>query len=71
MDDKQFKDLLEATMDSKGLGYIMDAIVDIARGKGEHVATNWQDEKMARSWYWTGRQLETASKTVAKRCPLW
>lgn len=71
MTDKEFKYLLETTMDSKGMGFIMEALAEISREKAEHLATNWQDSNGEKSWYWTARRIEQAMTLVSKRCPLW
>lgn len=51
-------DALEAMIDANGLEEVIDAVREICNLKSEHVATNWQDQDLARAWEKNAVKLE-------------
>ena len=52
-------------VDKFGPGDILDALAEIALGKAEHVASNWQDQHAAKMWKTVARHCSTASELKA------
>lgn len=57
-------DELEACVDKHGLFAVLDALSGICGQKAEHVATNWQDTKLAKDWAQAEAALDAASNKV-------
>jgi hypothetical protein len=68
--EQQFKSELESLIDSKGLGYILNSLVDICNGKADHVLENWQDKELYRQWSKTANKLDRYRLMLEKDCPL-
>ncbi|MCH7471806.1 hypothetical protein IIA79_02510 [bacterium] len=49
---------LESLIDTYSLHDLLDGLAAIARGKGEHLRANWQDEIAARNWEAAAAQIE-------------
>jgi hypothetical protein len=49
---------LEDFIDRHGMKGVMDALARIADEKADHVRTNWQDEKTARTWERDARKAD-------------
>ena len=69
--EREFKANLEAVMDSKGLSYILNSLIDICNEKGQHVSENWQDNKISADWERTANRIERSMRSLEERCPLW
>jgi hypothetical protein len=48
---------LEGMVDRHGLEAVIETLAEICYEKGDHLRTNWQDEKSAKSWDRMGKQL--------------
>ena len=58
------KTMLEQLIDRDGLEPVLRAIEEICHGKAEHVLTNWQDEKLARTWNRAGVAVGRAAANL-------
>ena len=56
---------LELLLDKIGLPLLLASLADIANEKAEHVATNWQDQNLAKRWRKAGTALGTLSVRMA------
>lgn len=56
---------LELLLDKMGLPLLLASLADIANEKAEHVATNWQDQNLAKRWRKAGTALGTFSRRMA------
>jgi hypothetical protein len=57
-------DVLEQVVDRVGLAKVLEALVQIAIEKAEHVSTAWGDKALAKSWEANARILEKASQKI-------
>jgi hypothetical protein len=56
---------LEALIDKLGLVEVLSQISEICHAKAEHIAENWQDVNLAKTWTKAAMQIETLSKKVS------
>lgn len=54
-------ELLERMIDAEGLPRVVAMLAIIAGEKAEHVATNWQDARTAKSWERCASRLSTCA----------
>lgn len=47
---EQVKHDLETLIDLHGLPFVLNMIADVCNEKGDHVLSNWQDDKLANTW---------------------
>ncbi len=57
---------LERLVDHHSLLAVVRALVDICQAKSDHIATNWQDELLARRWWRYGAVLERAAQSLSR-----
>jgi hypothetical protein len=57
-------DKLEPILDSSSLMRIIGALAHLCYEKGEHVATNWQDEALAQRWDKAGAYLNKVAQNA-------
>jgi hypothetical protein len=55
---------LESYVDAAGLRNVLWALAHIAGAKSEHVATVWQDTRMAKQWDKAARHLERLAGAI-------
>ena len=48
--DPQTEATLEAMVDKFGLATVLNGLSFICSAKADHVATNWQDKRLAKAW---------------------
>lgn len=48
---------LEAYVDKHGLRTVLNTIEAVCYDKSDHVATNWQDQGLAKAWEYNGEQV--------------
>jgi hypothetical protein len=60
------KQLLEQFIDGSSLFAVLELIEVICEEKADHIASNWQDERLARAWQHAAYRVNLAanSKTV-------
>ena len=46
----ELENLLESMIDKHGIEQVLNSIGEICGHKAEHVAVNWQDANLAKSW---------------------
>lgn len=51
---------LEAMIDSEGITAVLTAIEAVCFEKGDHLRSNWQDEKAAKHWDKVGTRIGIA-----------
>jgi hypothetical protein len=64
-----FKNQLEQLIDSKGLGHILNQLVDICNEKADHCLENWQDKELYRQWSKTATKLDNYRLRLENTCP--
>jgi hypothetical protein len=69
--EKEFKANLEKVLDSKGMSYILNSLIDICNEKSQHVSENWQDNRLAADWEKTALKIENNMRNLEQRCPNW
>jgi len=69
--EQDFKNQLEKLIDSKGMGYVLNQLIDICYLKSEHLAENWQDNNTASAWNSTANLISSRLAQIEKVCPLW
>jgi hypothetical protein len=57
---------LEAMVDKVGLSNVLYALAHIARMKADHIAINWQDHRLARSWGDDANRIEKTIRTLSR-----
>lgn len=66
---KQFaeadSEALEALVDKYGLSGVVECLENISEGKSAHVASNWQDNSLAKDWSNAARHLRRALNSLA------
>ncbi len=55
---------MEALLDRYGMGNVLGALATVASGKAEHIASAWQDAKLAKRWERFAARLDRASYDV-------
>lgn len=60
MQTETLMDTLEALVDSNSLSRVLECLSDIAHLKADHVATNWQDDGLAKAWTKAGLACNVA-----------
>ena len=63
----QERDALEALVDASNLTAVVQALSEICDAKAEHIATNWQDDPLARAWAWACGTLGVASVALGRK----
>ena len=66
----QYNDLspkLEAIVDSATLFDVVEVLVGICHGKAEHLRSDWQDERSARTWERAAKTLDRITANDAIR----
>jgi hypothetical protein len=58
LDLKELKVHLEDAIDSTSLDTVLELLAEIAGEKGVHIQTNWQDDKLAQSWFAASKRLD-------------
>lgn len=61
--EENVKDL-EVLVDGSKMSDVLRALVTIARGKAEHVRTNWQDASLAKEWERTATRIEQCADKI-------
>lgn len=64
MASQKDQDALENLLDKLGVRGLLEALSIIAVEKADHVATNWQDQRLARRWEKLAGRFQTAARTV-------
>jgi hypothetical protein len=57
------KELIEQFIDGSSLFAVLEMIEVICEEKAEHITTNWQDQKLARSWQRAAYRLAVAANS--------
>ena len=57
---KEAAEVLESLVDLHGLQAVLAELETICDQKAEHIATNWQDYALAKSWCRTARRIGAA-----------
>ncbi len=57
------QDELENLVDRYHIEVILNKLATICHDKADHVLTNWQDKKLAKSWDKLGNKIQYASDT--------
>lgn len=66
--------VLEREIDKTSVEQVLEAIAQVCYAKAEHIASNWQDEPLAREWQRKGAQIEALPLVIdalielVKRC---
>ena len=55
------RDQLEGMVDRVSLSTVLSLLGTICQAKAEHVAENWQDDRMAKTWDKASRRLDALS----------
>jgi hypothetical protein len=55
---------LEVLIDRLGLYETLQAIVDVAYAKADHLASAWQDHEAARRWRIAAGRIERAARDI-------
>ena len=55
---------LEALIDAYGLPAVLDALGTVCAAKAEHIAVNWQDATLAKTWERDATLLHKLAETV-------
>lgn len=61
---KDAQDQIESFIDSFGLSAVLEMIAQICYEKGDHLRSNWQDERTAKVWDRDGRKIDTVAAKV-------
>ena len=56
--DKTDRDVLEAYVDKHQLTGVLEALIEICQDKSIHIAENWQDATLARTWIRAARRID-------------
>lgn len=59
-----YEEQLEAIIDKASIHFTLCAIAQVCYGKSDHVATNWQDAKLAKQWDKLGEALDELAESV-------
>jgi FAD/FMN-containing dehydrogenase len=57
-------DLLEAFVDKYGIDEVISGLSFVCSAKSEHIATAWQDTKLAKSWMLYSAKLDRINDKV-------
>jgi hypothetical protein len=57
------KQLLEQFIDGSSLFAVLEMIEVICEEKADHISSNWQDQKLARSWQRAAYRLAAAANS--------
>ena len=68
--EREFKSQLEQLIDSKGMSYVLECIIEVCDEKSQHCAENWQDEKLAKQWYKTASKIDKFTAKIEGTTPL-
>lgn len=60
------KEQLETLLDSSNMLAVLDDLIQICNEKSEHVATNWQDDRLAAAWDDYADALNSAVAKIMK-----
>jgi hypothetical protein len=55
------KNDLEMMIDKIGLSKVLFMLAEICHDKADHVATNWQDQRLAKAWLVDAMLMEQAA----------
>jgi hypothetical protein len=58
---------LERMVDLQSLAAVLDALVEIADAKANHIRENWQDAALARTWECVARRIIQAVNEAKER----
>lgn len=58
------QDQLEGLIDKTSLEHIVILLTNICHEKADHVRTNWQDERLAKSWEKDAKTLDSISGKI-------
>ncbi len=56
--------LLETLIDSSSLADVLETLAEIADGKAQHIAENWQDRSLAAQWNRAASRIGTCAGSV-------
>jgi hypothetical protein len=59
---------LESAIDTCGLESVLMRLADIASGKAEHTASNWQDLRLSRAWDKTAGIMQRIADKIPEQC---
>lgn len=54
-------DLLENLVDDVSLDYLLSALAQVCYAKADHVLSNWQDQKLSKTWERCGVACDRAA----------
>ena len=57
-------DVLENIIDRNTLDDVISALIEICRGKADHLESNWQDANAAKAWSDDAKTLEKAQLKI-------
>lgn len=67
MDDiEKLAEELEPAVDRHGIADVLEALAVLAALKADHVATNWGDRGLAKSWEHVSRKIEQTAGVAKK-----
>lgn len=56
--------ILEDMIDSNDLQTVLATLVEICRGKAEHLRDNWQDNTASKAWDHAARKIDQAHDRI-------
>lgn len=64
MTTEQLKNQLEQLVDTNSMQYVLNQLAEISYEKAEHTRSNWQDEKLAKMWDNTGKNISKVLSNI-------